>query len=135
MPEFIPVHTPGALPDDFTTAYVNAIEWLLSDSDDNEHGISDRDAAEGFSDDAIEAAISICADFQQTYADALQAAYDTGYTPSQAGADFWLTRNHHGSGFWDRGLPWDLGQWLTYAALAYGECDSYVGDDNLIYLA
>lgn len=36
------------------------------------------------------------------------------------GHDFILTRNHHGAGFWDRGLG-DLGDRLTTAAHVYGE--------------
>ena len=36
------------------------------------------------------------------------------------GADFALTRNHHGDGFWARGYG-DVGDRLTVAAHAYGE--------------
>jgi hypothetical protein len=50
-----------------------------------------------------------------------------------AGIDFWLTRNRHGAGFWDRGLG-NLGTRLTDAAQAFGECDLYVGDDGKLYL-
>ena len=50
----------------------------------------------------------------------------------RAGHDFWLTRNGHGAGFWDRGLG-DLGDRLSAAAKVYGECDLYPGDDGLIY--
>jgi hypothetical protein len=46
--------------------------------------------------------------------------------------DFWLTRNRHGCGFWD-GSYKDLGDRLTNAAQAFGECDLYVGDDGKIY--
>lgn len=53
-------------------------------------------------------------------------------TPEQFGHDFWLTRNGHGVGFWDRGLG-DLGDKLTDVAKSYGNCDLYVGDDGLIY--
>jgi hypothetical protein len=42
--------------------------------------------------------------------------------PAQVGHDFWLTRNRHGAGFWDRGLG-EVGQRLTEAAHAYGESD------------
>lgn len=52
----------------------------------------------------------------------------------QAGHDFWLTRNHHGTGFWDRGLG-DRGDRLTSNAHPYGETYAYVGDDELIYVA
>lgn len=38
------------------------------------------------------------------------------------GHDFWLTRNGHGAGFWDRGLG-ELGDRLTDAAHAYGSVD------------
>jgi len=48
------------------------------------------------------------------------------------GHDFWLTRNHHGAGFWDRGLG-DLGQRLTDAAHVYGSVDLYIGDDGKVY--
>jgi hypothetical protein len=37
---------------------------------------------------------------------------------SQAGHDFFLTRNRHGTGFWDRGV--DNGDELTKAAHVYG---------------
>ena len=50
----------------------------------------------------------------------------------QAGHDFWLTRNGHGAGFWDRGLG-AVGDRLTAAAHVYGSVDLYVGDDGLIY--
>lgn len=51
---------------------------------------------------------------------------------AQAGHDFWLTRNHHGAGFWDRGLG-AVGDRLTAASHAYGPVDLYVGDDGAIY--
>jgi hypothetical protein len=53
--------------------------------------------------------------------------------PRQAGHDFWLTRNGHGVGFWDRGLG-ELGDRLTKAAYAFGNVDLYAGDDGKLYL-
>jgi len=52
----------------------------------------------------------------------------------QIGHDLWLTRNHHGAGFWDRGLG-DLGDKLTEIAHSLGGCDAYVGDDGKVYLS
>lgn len=47
------------------------------------------------------------------------------YTDDErAGHDFWLTRNGHGSGFWDRGLT--NGDELTKLAKSFGEVDLYV---------
>lgn len=52
--------------------------------------------------------------------------------PSQVGHDFILTRNHHGAGFWDRGLG-ALGDRLTDSAHPYGSISAYVGDDGRVY--
>ena len=52
--------------------------------------------------------------------------------PGQAGHDFWLTRNGHGAGFWDRGLG-ERGDRLTKAAHVYGGVDLYVGDDGKVH--
>jgi hypothetical protein len=49
----------------------------------------------------------------------------------QVGHDFWLTRNGHGCGFWDRGLG-ERGDRLTAACKPYGGVDLYVGDDGAI---
>jgi hypothetical protein len=52
---------------------------------------------------------------------------------AQAGHDFYLTRNRHGAGFWDRGLG-AIGDRLTAAAQVYGDSGEYVGDDGRIYV-
>ena len=62
----------------------------------------------------------------------LRAYQHAGYDKDQAGYDFWLTRNHHGAGFWDRGLD-GVGRALTDAAHVYGEVNLYVGDNGRIY--
>lgn len=49
--------------------------------------------------------------------------------PGQVGHDFILTRNHHGTGFWDRGLG-DKGDQLTEAAQAYSELTWFQGEDG-----
>lgn len=56
----------------------------------------------------------------------------SGLNSEQVGHDFWLTRNGHGAGFWDRGLG-SLGQELSEAAKTHGSRDLYVGDDKLIH--
>lgn len=48
----------------------------------------------------------------------------TELSAEQLGHDFSLTRNHHGAGFWDRGLE-ELGQYLTTAAHGYGSSSLY----------
>lgn len=56
-----------------------------------------------------------------------------GIPPEQIGHDFWLTRNHHGAGFWDRGLSNGRGKILTDIAHSFGELILYVGDDGQIH--
>ena len=46
--------------------------------------------------------------------------------------DFWLTRNHHGAGFWDG--DYANGDKLTEIAQAFKELHPIVGDNGLIYL-
>lgn len=54
-------------------------------------------------------------------------------TPEQIGHDFWLTRNGHGAGFWDRGQG-ALGDKLTKICNDnFKSIDTYQGDDNLIH--
>lgn len=56
------------------------------------------------------------------------------FGPEQIGHDFWLTRNGHGVGFWDRDLG-ELGDQLTEACDLAGEQDIYVGDDGKLYVS
>jgi len=86
--------------------------------------------------EALESIKADCQKFQRDNDDLLEwsACYDNGdYEDSQAGHDFWLTRNKHGAGFWDRGLG-EIGEKLTEAAQSCGEKHVYLGDDNLIYM-
>jgi len=70
-----------------------------------------------------------CADFVNANQTLL---IDSGIPEEQIGHDFWLTRNGHGAGFWDRGLG-DIGQALTEQCRPYGEVNLYVGDDGLVH--
>lgn len=56
----------------------------------------------------------------------------SGLQDTQIGHDFWLTRNGHGAGFWDRGLG-AIGEQLTQACKAFPEVNLYIGDDGKIY--
>jgi len=71
---------------------------------------------------------SECADFVFHHYNKLQRVG----TMAQHGHDFWLTRNGHGVGFWDRGYG-DIGEDLSETAKVYGECDLYVGDDGKVW--
>ena len=53
--------------------------------------------------------------------------------PDQIGNNLFLTRNGHGTGFWDRGWGAD-GDRLTALCKPMGEDNAYLGDDGTIHL-
>lgn len=57
---------------------------------------------------------------------------DPGYSDGRAGHDFWLTRNGHGAGFWDRGLR-SIGTQLTRLSKYFGSVGLYRGDDGKVW--
>jgi hypothetical protein len=51
----------------------------------------------------------------------------------QIGHDFWLTRNHHGAGFWDRGeYTVEHGEQLTEISQKFKELNLFVNDDAIV---
>lgn len=126
--------------DDFTEHYLIAALW--SSADDDEEPLDFNYGIEQLAPEAIDRAKADCADFQTKNASLLNQAYKL-YTPHidaptpqcSAGHDFWLTRNGHGVGFWDRGFPDALGDALSDAARACGELDLYAGDDGKLYFS
>nr|DAY73684.1 MAG TPA: hypothetical protein [Caudoviricetes sp.] len=120
----------------FLNSYIQCMLWSTTGtSPDGE----DLESLEGFdlSPEAMQKAKEECESFLIASA-ALFADLPTWYGKGDggiyvyAGHDFWLTRNRHGAGFWDRGLG-DLGDRLTKLAQTYGKSDPYIGDDGLIY--
>lgn len=121
--------------DDFTAAYIECALWSSVDNEDrpldDNYGISDLSQC------TLEKMVDDCKDFQEANKKLLSEAYKlysiNGYTGEQmAGHDFWLTRNGHGTGFWDRDLG-SIGDELTTASEVYKGVDLYVGDYGLIY--
>lgn len=82
-------------------------------------------------DDALEALVRDAADFEHANRALLNHANERGRDDESLGHDFWLTRNRHGAGFWDRGLGW-IGVDLTKMAHAYGACDLYMGANGKV---
>jgi len=105
---------------DFTQAYIGAALWSSTD----EHGTPLDSLGAELTPDARERMEIDAADFWTSNSLLWEG---TDMTDEQAGHDFWLTRNRHGTGFWDRGLG-DIGRGLTARAHAFGEADLYVTD-------
>ena len=129
--------------DEFTRAYIECALWSSMDESDENTGGEPLDANYGIDDIAPECLAEMqadCQDFQQSFGELFEGR------EGRAGHDFWLTRNHHGAGFWDgdwrdavpSGAEWcdrykDVGEYLTAASHPYGEVNLYVGDDGKIY--
>lgn len=117
--------------DHFTQAYIEAIYFTEGGPDNPEF---DEAALSAEAMDQIKAD---CAKFH-ALADGLicgQCNLGGDCTDGEKAAhDFWLTRNGHGSGFWDGDWP-NTGDKLTAIAKQCGEVWAYIGDDGLIYLS
>lgn len=104
-------------------AYLEAV--IFTDADLEDGFPADAE----FSDSARMKAIADCAGF--LVAAQLAGLLTEEWDPEQVGHDFWLTRNGHGTGFWDRKLPNAKG--LSEVASQWRHVDPIQGDDGLIY--
>jgi hypothetical protein len=107
--------------------YVIAALW--SSTDENDEPMDSNYDADDIDIDALAEMRVDVADF---VAANIQLLLDSGQSEEQIGHDFWLTRNGHGAGFWDRGLG-EVGDRLSDACKPYGEVYLYVGDDGKVY--
>lgn len=114
--------------DPFVRQYLETALWSsLQDNDvpfDNDYDVND------FAPSAIIEATDDCNAFREANAADLAA---TGADDERNGHDFWLTRNGHGTGFWDRGYG-DVGKRLSDAAKACGTADVVVADNGLLLI-
>jgi hypothetical protein len=117
--------------DTITQAYLECALWAdLSDEDGNpldEYGISD------IAPETLAQAVSDVSSFLAACDSELGKDWRECWDDEQIGHDFWLTRNRHGAGFWDRDLPYCMS--LSNISNSFDELSLYVGDDNLIYFA
>jgi hypothetical protein len=114
----------------FAIAYIECALWSSScnETENDDTSLSERYSMADIEDKSIETIISECNDFiSQCKPEDLALQRD-----DQNGHDLWLTRNHHGAGYWDRGLG-DAGKRLTDLAHGMGSSDVYVGDDGKLY--
>lgn len=121
--------------DAFVNGYVTCAVWagldwsvVVDGENDNPDPLDDNYSVSDIAEETMEEIRREAREFCEANASDL-----SGIDPEQAGHDFYLTRNRHGAGYWDRGLG-PVGDRLTDAAHAYGESDLYVGDDGKLYL-
>ena len=116
--------------DRFTSWYVRCALWASMDESEESGGrpMDESYTVADLAPQALAGMLADCARFQAEQAELIAADVE------RAACDFWLTRNHHGAGFWDGDWPEEVGEKLTAASHAYPECSLYVGDDGRVYL-
>lgn len=139
--QFIPKGTEGdpyESCDEFERAYITALLWTEEERMREEEPDMGGGSFQDFHADTLASIKEDCAKFRES--DAYKAAIAAGWwTEPGAGHDFWLTRNGHGVGFWDRysesqnKAAHDLGDVLSEVARKFGESFMYFGDDKKIH--
>lgn len=123
-----PAKKPNKDFDTFFTAYLVTALWSSTDESTPEGGepMDENYTADDIATETLDTMEIECRQFLEMADKYLDGDY------SQAGHDFWLTRNGHGTGFWDGDWGKD-GDKLTTMAKSFGSVNLYVGDDNKIY--
>jgi hypothetical protein len=114
---------------DFAAGYTSTA-WEASRPDDPEAPWSDR-----FSEAARLHMAADCGAFLHAHrAELTEACNRVGYSWTQAGGDFWLTRNGAGVGYWDRDQldEGDLGRRLSDACRDH-PAELELGDDGMLH--
>lgn len=117
------------MPEDFFTGFIDCALWSSTECDEDGNMGSPLDEdydADDIAPETLAALREDCEDFYESNAELLAKAGDD----FQNGHDFWLTRNGHGAGFWDRGYG-QVGEELSKAAKVYGSVDLVVCDGKV----
>lgn len=118
--------------------YIGTALWSTTEGDDG--NLDDKYSIKDLAPQTIKAAKtdleSFVADLEN---EGLLEPYLEEFDMTDLAHDFWLTRNGHGAGFWDRSYSndseeGDLGDKLTKVAKEYKGQDWYAGDDGKIYI-
>lgn len=107
--------------------YVECALW--SSTDENGAPLDDNFGPDDIAAETLQTMRDDCAAFFFENRRLLRA---TGAELAQHAHDFWLTRNRHGAGFWDRGYC-EAGDELTRAAHSAGSVDLMPCADGRIY--
>ncbi len=116
---------------EFLKGYIECIDF--TEEETLRVGEEPIDVVEALSHEALARIYSDCVDFFFNEYRRLQLIISYSYTYGHAGHDFWLTRNGHGAGFWDRGFKED-GEELADHARIYCAVEVYCEYDGKVHL-
>jgi hypothetical protein len=114
---------------DFTDSYLATAQWVTCDSGEGARGFTKLAIKEARID--CEAFIvKVIAEFTPDEAHKI-LSYAGNDVKRISGHDFYLTRNHHGAGFWDSAIYNELAnngcERLTKLSESCGEASAYIG--------
>ncbi len=118
----------------FYNSFIAALLWSAAGDGDNGDEFEDNDAS-GIHPHVADQLRAQCNQFcTQNESDLQKAKEEVRYTIDHAGHDFALSRNGHGSGYFDRKLG-EVGARLQRAAEDFGPAEAYLGEDGSIYVS
>lgn len=125
--------------DDFTKQYIETALWSSTDnlSPNGGEPLDKKYTIDDIESSTLQKMIKDCTDFQTKYSKYFETI---DIDDSGAGHKFWLSRNGHGTGFFDiddysNEEKKKVGDYLQKASKQYGEYNLYLGDgkyDGLI---
>lgn len=130
-PERVPVDRTRLGP--FVDGYIEAALWSSHDAFDDSIEFLDEKYDTGDIEEAtLLQMVRDCVAFYWRCRAILEDCYERGdISQAEAGHCFWLSRNGHGAGFFDKGHQqhWDI---LQNNARGFGEFDLWVNEDNQV---
>lgn len=113
-------------------SYAYAGLWTTQNMDNEEEEHLDENySVEDIAPDTME---SMRRDVKKFYEENIDLLNQTSMDDARIGHNFWLNKNHHGSGFWDEeGVDREIGKKLSDASHKFKENLLVVGDDGKIH--
>jgi len=113
----------------FTNQYIETALWASIDDDGD--SLDDNHDFSSIAPEALNEMQDDCLKFVTENLESIEADEDNDF--SDAGHDFFLTRNGHGAGFWDGDWSEPHATSLDEASKVFGESHLYVEND-IIYI-
>lgn len=115
----------------FIDAYIGCL--LCAGTDDNGEPLDTHYSISDLSPENRSLILRDCHSFMLA---AFTSGIDLSGLEAQAGYDFWLTRNGHGTGFWDRPEIYgkENARILSIMSHCFGNCDPIITADGYIEL-
>ena len=114
---------------DFEQGYIDTLLWCGVYTEDESGELTTTDELDDLSSIPESVLATIKQDCESFISANREMLDETEADDYQHGTDFYLTRNRHGAGFWDRGYG-EVGRKLTDAAHTYGEFSLSLDNDG-----